>query len=185
MTEQRGDLRWRGVNALGRLVRRLPPAARQAVGRLLLGVFRFGTTPYHYAARHVAVAGLSSGGAQYSIIGPGVYLISPERMQIGDRVSINHLTYIDASGGLRIGTGTRIGNHVTIVTGNHNMVEGRIDRRAVEIGTGAWIGAGARILAGVRIGDRAVIGAGAVVTRDVAAGEIVGGVPARPLFNKS
>ena len=46
---------------------------------------------------------------------------------------------------------------------------------------GASIGSGAAILCGVTIGEKAMIGAGAVVTRDVAPGETVAGVPARPL----
>ena len=44
---------------------------------------------------------------------------------------------------------------------------------------GASIGSGAVILCGITIGERALIGAGAVVTRDVAAGATVAGVPAR------
>jgi UDP-2-acetamido-3-amino-2,3-dideoxy-glucuronate N-acetyltransferase len=44
---------------------------------------------------------------------------------------------------------------------------------------GASIGSGAVILCGVTIGERALIGAGAVVTKDVAEGEMVAGVPAR------
>ena len=44
---------------------------------------------------------------------------------------------------------------------------------------GASIGSGAVVLGGVRIGARALVGAGAVVTRDVAAGAVVAGVPAR------
>lgn len=44
---------------------------------------------------------------------------------------------------------------------------------------GASIGSGAVIMCGVTIGERALIGAGAVVTRDVNAGEVVVGVPAR------
>jgi acetyltransferase-like isoleucine patch superfamily enzyme len=47
---------------------------------------------------------------------------------------------------------------------------------------GASIGSGATILCGVTIGEDALIGAGAVVTRDVAAGETVAGVPARVLL---
>ena len=45
----------------------------------------------------------------------------------------------------------------------------------------ASIGSAATILAGVRIGEGALVGAGAVVTRDVEAGEVVAGVPARAL----
>jgi acetyltransferase-like isoleucine patch superfamily enzyme len=44
---------------------------------------------------------------------------------------------------------------------------------------GASIGSGAVVLGGIRIGARALVGAGAVVTRDVAAGSVVAGVPAR------
>jgi len=43
----------------------------------------------------------------------------------------------------------------------------------------AWIGAGAIILAGVTIGRNAVVGAGSVVTKDVPAGAVVAGNPAR------
>lgn len=44
---------------------------------------------------------------------------------------------------------------------------------------GASIGSGAVILCGVTIGENALVGAGAVVTRDVADGAVVAGVPAR------
>jgi hypothetical protein len=58
------------------------------------------------------------------------------------------------------------------------------DRRraaAVTIGHDVWIGHGAIVLPGRRIGHGAVIAAGAVVVRDVAPYEIVGGLPARLL----
>jgi acetyltransferase-like isoleucine patch superfamily enzyme len=44
---------------------------------------------------------------------------------------------------------------------------------------GASIGSGATIMCGVTVGEAALVGAGAVVTRDVAANEVVAGVPAR------
>ncbi len=50
---------------------------------------------------------------------------------------------------------------------------------------GASIGSNATILAGVTIGERALVGAGAVVTKDVAPGTVVAGVPAGPLKRKT
>lgn len=49
----------------------------------------------------------------------------------------------------------------------------------VRLGNNVWVGAHATILAGVTVGDNAVVAAGAVVTKDVPANAVVGGVPAR------
>jgi len=51
----------------------------------------------------------------------------------------------------------------------------------VRVGRRAFVGADAMILPGVTIGENAVVAAGAVVTRDVAPGTVVAGVPAQPL----
>src|SRR6266404_8223957 len=51
--------------------------------------------------------------------------------------------------------------------------------RPVRIGCNVWIGGGAIILPGVSIGDDALIGAGSVVTRDIPAGAVAFGNPAR------
>ena len=49
----------------------------------------------------------------------------------------------------------------------------------IHIGNRVWIGAHATILAGVTVGENSIIAAGAVVTKDVPANTIVGGVPAK------
>ena len=53
----------------------------------------------------------------------------------------------------------------------------------IAIGKNVWIGSHATILPGVRVGDNAVVAAGAVVTKDVPANAVVGGVPAVLLKN--
>ncbi len=68
----------------------------------------------------------------------------------------------------------RIGEHAHVSSGA--CLAG-----GVEVGVLAHIGAGATVRQGVRIGAGALVGAGAVVVREVAAGAVVAGVPARPL----
>jgi maltose O-acetyltransferase len=87
---------------------------------------------------------------------------------------------------VRIGDGTQIGPAVQIYAADHPRdpavrLSGLENGRPVAIGRNVWIGGGAIILPGVTVGDDAVIGAGSVVTRDVPAGAIVAGNPARVL----
>lgn len=107
--------------------------------------------------------------------------------EIGEGTWIGAFTVIDGSGGLRIGRGCDISCGAQIYTHSSakRCVSGRefagVEREATTIGDRVFVGANAVIQMGVTIGDGAVIGAGAVVTTDVAAGTVVGGVPARPL----
>lgn len=54
----------------------------------------------------------------------------------------------------------------------------------VQIGNDVWIGCNAIIMSGVKIGDGAIVAAGAIVTRDVPAYSIVGGIPAKTIRNR-
>ena len=98
------------------------------------------------------------------------------------------------SGSLEIGRFSAIGEHVTVITSNHEINAICLNfelqdvifqrrfvgkQRDVVIGSDVWIGDRCIILAGVTIGDGAVIAAGSVVASDVIEYSIVGGNPAR------
>lgn len=95
-------------------------------------------------------------------------------------------TFIECSGGVKIGKFFHVGRGLTIFSSNHNYAsQNNIPYddtdilMPVEIGDCVWIGANVSIVPGVTIGEGAVVGMGAVVTRDVPAGAIVGGNPAK------
>jgi len=56
--------------------------------------------------------------------------------------------------------------------------------KSVEIGNAVWIGANVFIIPGIKIGDNAIIGANSVVTKDIPANAITGGVPANVIRYK-
>ena len=103
---------------------------------------------------------------------------------IGDHTRIGlHNTII---GPVTIGNHVNLAQSITVTALNHNFEETnkRIDEQGVSttpvtIGDDVWIGANAVILPGVHIGNHCVVAAGAVVTKDVPAHSLVGGVPAK------
>lgn len=85
-----------------------------------------------------------------------------------------------------IGSNVMIGPQVGIYTATHPLdwrvrAQGLEFGKPVTIGSDVWIGGHAVINPGVTIGDRAVVASGSVVTKDVPAGVVVGGNPARIL----
>jgi acetyltransferase-like isoleucine patch superfamily enzyme len=120
------------------------------------------------------------------IKGSGVIRNLGEGVYIGDRTAIGMFNVIWGQGGVRIGSDCLFGPHVQIYSENHIFAsphtpirdQGEL-RDPTFIGDDVWIGAGATILAGCLVGDRAVVAAGSVVTKSVAAGSIVAGVPAK------
>lgn len=90
-----------------------------------------------------------------------------------------------------IGEGVIIAEGVKIISHNHTYSNINIpinsqgyEAAKIIINDGVWIGFDAKILPGVEIGKGAIISAGAVVTKDVAAFSVVGGVPAKMIKSR-
>lgn len=125
-------------------------------------------------------------------IGRDVWIEAPFHVSYGINLTLGDQVYLNAgcvvldSAPVQIGTGTMLGPGVQIYCADHHRDPAQ--RRAgieralpVTIGADVWIGGTAVILPGVTIGDGAIVAAGAVVTRDVAPGDRVAGVPAQRL----
>ena len=136
-------------------------------------------------------------------VGPGAQLVVGDGCRIGERTRI-----VVQQGRVELGAGARLGERCTIVAHagvtigagawledgavlvdfDHVVDDVELPIRAqplvatpVVIGERARIGLGSSVLRGVTVGAGAIVGPHAVVTRDVAPGAHVGGVPARPL----
>ncbi|MEQ8791124.1 MAG: acyltransferase [Pirellulaceae bacterium] len=116
----------------------------------------------------------------------GTFVEVQKNAAIGARCKISSHTFICE--GVTIEDECFIGHHVCFIndpypraTAEGGALQTETDWKVIptRVCRGASIGSGAVILSGVTIGERALIGAGAVVTRDVAAGATVAGVPAR------
>ena len=105
---------------------------------------------------------------------------------MGKNVFINTGCHFQDQGGITLGDGTLLGNNVVITTMNHDFdpdSRGTTYPAPVVIGKKVWIASSVTIVPGVTIGDGSIVGAGSVVTRDIPAGVIAAGVPARVIRN--
>ena len=101
---------------------------------------------------------------------------------IGKNVFINHACSFLDMGGITIEDDVLIGPRVNLTTENHPLDPANrrdLITKPIVIKRKAWIGAGATILPGVTIGENSVVAAGAVVSKDVPANTVVGGIPAK------
>jgi acetyltransferase-like isoleucine patch superfamily enzyme len=170
------------LNALVRLARYAPSQLRRGLWHVFaaeLGLVGGGL-------RYVIGKSLAAACLENVYFGPRVTIVGWENLEIGRNVSIHRNAYIDASGGVFIGNDVSIAHDVSILSFEHGHADpsrpikyNPLRLAEVRIHDDVWIGCGARILAGVGIGHRAIVAAGAVVVEDVPSGTIVGGVPAR------
>ena len=118
----------------------------------------------------------------------GTFVEIQKGATVGRRCKISSHTFICE--GVHIEDEVFVGHGVTFIndklpraTNGDGALQSEADWKCVStrVRKGASIGSGATLLCGITIGERAVVGAGSVVTKDVPAGAVVAGNPARVL----
>ena len=122
-----------------------------------------------------------------STLHTGVRVYDPKNIRVGEGTIVGYGCFLDGRAELTIGSHTDIASEVMIYNQEHDLSSPsfRAVSGKVSIGNYVFIGPRAIILPGVRIEDNAVIAAGAVVTKDVKKGMIVGGVPAKVIGERA
>jgi acetyltransferase-like isoleucine patch superfamily enzyme len=124
---------------------------------------------------------------RWSWIGHGTKIRCHEGIvSIGAKTVMGQECTISSFQHVKIGRECVIADRVMFIDFDHGVVEVErpirlqgIYKRDVNVGNNVWIGYGACILRGVTIGDNAIIGTNSVVTKDVPANAVVGGLPAQ------
>ncbi len=116
--------------------------------------------------------------------GADIILFEGAHLVLGKNSFINSDCKIRCHKEITIGEGCAISHDFTVMDSDAHELDGSRNTNAVHIGNHVWIGTRVTILNGVAVGDGAVIAAGALVTKDVPAGTLVAGVPAKVLKEK-
>lgn len=139
---------------------------------------------------------------QRLVLGSGIHLdhgvivwLGDERgtIRLAERVYVGPYAFLGTHNHqLQIGEDTMIGAHCYLITENHGRKQAGIPYRQqnyegadVTIGRNVWLGCHVTVLPGVTIGDNAIVGAGAVVTKNIPAGETWAGVPAKKIGERA
>jgi putative colanic acid biosynthesis acetyltransferase WcaF len=119
-------------------------------------------------------------------IKPNVRIKYPWRLVVGDHTWIGQESWIDNLGDVRLGNHVCLSQRAYLCCGGHDHRRRGFDLVVGDIALedGSWVGAGATVLGGVTVGANAIAAAGSVVTKDVPAGKIVRGVPAKVLADR-
>lgn len=157
----------------------------KAVVNMVFVLFRYVPFYLGLGVRYCCIKRLCRCCGDNVAVFPGAFMSFLDNCELGNNISIHENCNIGCMGRLKVGNDVMISQGVSILTAEHDYIQTAVPMRdarmilkPVLIGNDVWIGAHAVVTAGVTIEDGAVIGAGAVVTKNVPAKQIVAGVPA-------
>lgn len=122
-------------------------------------------------------------------ISPRINIVGdPSNLYLERNAEINYGVFILSKAPISLGENSTLAYGVHVITsanpnGPYNKLSSLYPNisKPINIGDNVWVGANAMLLPGVTIGDFSVVAAGAVVTKDIPSGVLVGGVPAKVL----
>lgn len=146
-----------------------------------------GIVPSHWFRRVVYRRLLRVNIGAHSSLHRHCRMYRPQGICIGKHTVVNRNVILDGRMGLIIGNNVSISEGVAVFSLEHDPNSPTFANRGgcVFIADRVFVGSRAIILPGVKIGEGAVVAAGAVVTHDVAPFTIVGGVPAKPIGQRT
>lgn len=160
------------------------PSAKINVGKGIFFLSKFMSKPEPYTGVLKMQKNAEINVADDFIIYPGHHIVVMENAQLNlGSGYINRNARIHCFRKITIGNNVSISENVTIWDTDSHTIIGKEDQmtQPVTIGNHVWIGNNVTLLKGVSIGDGAIIAAGSVVAKDVPAGCLAGGVPAKVL----
>lgn len=112
---------------------------------------------------------------------------APWRLRLDHRACLGPKSEVYNLGPVTLHENVTVSQYVYLCAGSHDFIQAHrpLTVAPIVIEPQAFIGARALILMGITIGENAIVGAGAVVTKNVAPGAVVGGNPARPIVKKT
>lgn len=144
------------------------------------------------AIRYILLKSIAKECGDNVSIHEGCFILCPENLSLGSNISIWPMSYIDATGNIEIENDVSIAHGATLLSTNHKfqnlgipIKDQGIETGGLKIEHNVWIGSKATVLYGRTLHTGCIVAAGAVVTHDVPENDVVAGVPAKAIYNRS
>lgn len=170
------------LNSLGYICRLIPKFLYEFLWSLSSAFDGY----FALSLRYILLKGAAKNVGQNVYIGKYVTIKNLKNFTIGNNVSIHNGCYIDAAGGIDIGSNVSIAHQSSLISFEHGWANSDLPikynetlMRKIKIADDVWVGCGVRVLSGAQVEKRVIIAAGAVVRGVLKSGHLWAGVPAK------